>query len=51
MKNALDEIFIEGIKTNIPMLIQTVSHEQFLTGYTTTKFVDQYYVPQITTTK
>ncbi len=51
MKEALENYKVEGIKTNIPMLIQTVSHEQFLTGYTTTKFVDQYYVPQITTTK
>ena len=34
MKEALENYKVEGIKTNIPMLIQTVSHEQFLTGYT-----------------
>ena len=28
------------------MLIETVSHEQFLSGYTTTQFVNEYYLPQ-----
>ena len=51
MKEALENYKIEGIKTNIPMLIQTVSHEQFLLGYTTTEFVNEYYLPQVTTTK
>lgn len=51
MKEALENYKIEGIKTNIPMLIYTVSHEQFLIGKTTTNFVNQYYLPHITTTK
>ena len=44
IKEALENYKVEGIKTNIPMLIQTVGHEQFLTGYTTTQFVNQYYL-------
>lgn len=51
MKKALESYKIEGIKTNIPMLLQTVSHEQFLIGYTTTQFVNEYYLPQLKTTK
>ena len=51
IKTALENYKIEGIKTNIPMLIQTVSHEQFLSGYTTTQFVNKYYLPQVTKTK
>ncbi|GLC88014.1 acetyl-CoA carboxylase biotin carboxylase subunit [Lysinibacillus piscis] len=45
---ALQEYKIEGIQTNIPMLLKTVIHEQFLKGYTTTKFVEDYYLPQLT---
>ncbi len=48
IKQALEEYKVEGIKTNIPMLIQTVSHEQFISGYTTTQFVNQFYVPSLT---
>lgn len=51
LKNALENYKIEGIKTNIPMLIQTISHEQFLSGYTTTQFVNEYYIPQVTSVK
>lgn len=51
IKSALENYKIEGIKTNIPMLIQTVSHEQFLSGYTTTNFVNEYYLPTLTSTK
>ncbi|WP_338754145.1 acetyl-CoA carboxylase biotin carboxylase subunit [Bacillus sp. FJAT-52991] len=51
LKQALEEYVIEGIKTNIPMLIRTVSHEQFLTGYTTTQFVNEYYLPELTSAK
>ncbi|WP_204557380.1 acetyl-CoA carboxylase biotin carboxylase subunit [Bacillus ectoiniformans] len=51
IKSALEDYKITGIKTNIPMLIQTVGHEQFLKGYTTTKFVEEYYLPQMTATK
>ncbi|MBN6188288.1 acetyl-CoA carboxylase biotin carboxylase subunit [Aneurinibacillus sp. BA2021] len=51
IKRALEDYKIEGIKTNIPMLIKTVSHEQFLSGYTTTDFVNEYYLPTLTSTK
>ncbi|MEH7346045.1 acetyl-CoA carboxylase biotin carboxylase subunit [Bacillus sp. JJ1532] len=51
MKTALENYKIVGIKTNIPMLLKTVSHEQFLSGYTTTQFVNEYYLPFITSTK
>jgi acetyl-CoA carboxylase biotin carboxylase subunit len=45
MQDALKNYKVEGIKTNIPMLIETVSHDQFLAGYTTTDFVNKYYLP------
>lgn len=45
--DALHHYKVEGIKTNIPMLIETVSHEQFLKGYPTTSFVENYYLPKI----
>lgn len=48
---ALKAYKVEGIQTNIPMLLKTVTHEQFLKGYTTTKFVEQYYLPQLAETK
>ncbi|MFJ7731326.1 acetyl/propionyl/methylcrotonyl-CoA carboxylase subunit alpha [Lysinibacillus sp. NPDC097231] len=48
---ALKTYKVEGIQTNIPMLLKTVTHEQFLKGYTTTKFVDEYYLPQLAETK
>lgn len=44
---ALEAFVIEGIQTNIPMLLKTVSHEAFLAGNTTTKFVEHYYLPQL----
>jgi acetyl-CoA carboxylase, biotin carboxylase subunit len=50
MESALENYKIEGIKTNIPMLLKTVGHEQFLAGYTTTQFVNEYYLPQLTST-
>lgn len=43
--NALSSYKIEGIKTNIDMLLKTAQHEQFLNGHTTTKFVEEYYLP------
>jgi len=48
---ALKAYKVEGIQTNIPMLLKTITHEQFLKGYTTTKFVDEYYLPQLAETK
>lgn len=48
LADALSNYVIEGIKTNIPMLLETVTHEQFLKGMTTTKFVEEYYLPNAT---
>lgn len=48
---ALQTYKVEGIQTNIPMLLKTVTHEQFLKGNTTTKFVDEYYLPQLAQSK
>ncbi|KOS66480.1 biotin carboxylase [Lysinibacillus contaminans] len=47
LTQALTDYKIEGIQTNIPMLLKTVTHEQFLKGSTTTKFVEEYYLPQL----
>lgn len=47
LTQALMNYKVEGIQTNIPMLLKTVTHEQFLKGYTTTKFVEEYYLPQL----
>lgn len=43
LKDALLNYKIEGIKTNIPMLIEVVSHEQFKLGNTKTNFLTTYY--------
>ncbi|WP_397539311.1 acetyl-CoA carboxylase biotin carboxylase subunit [Rummeliibacillus pycnus] len=47
--DALSNYIIEGIQTNIPMLLDVVKHEQFKSGVTTTKFVEQYYLPENST--
>ncbi|MFJ7952623.1 acetyl/propionyl/methylcrotonyl-CoA carboxylase subunit alpha [Lysinibacillus sp. NPDC096418] len=47
LTQALTNYKVEGIQTNIPMLLKTVTHEQFLKGLTTTKFVEEYYLPQL----
>ncbi|MBD8036305.1 acetyl-CoA carboxylase biotin carboxylase subunit [Solibacillus sp. A46] len=46
LADALRSYVVEGIQTNIPMLLETVTHEQFLAGSTTTKFVEEYYLPK-----
>jgi len=33
---------VEGIKTNIPFLLDIISHEAFYTGETTTDFVQKH---------
>lgn len=45
LAKALQDYKVEGIKTNIPMLLDIVTHEQFLAGVTTTKFVEDFYLP------
>ena len=47
MKRALSMYKIEGIKTNIPMLIKLIDHEEFRRGNTPTSFIDDYYLPMI----
>ncbi|HWI49498.1 MAG TPA: biotin carboxylase, partial [Rummeliibacillus sp.] len=47
--DALSNYVIEGIHTNIPMLLDVIKHEQFKSGVTTTKFVEQYYLPESST--
>ncbi|MEH7246868.1 acetyl-CoA carboxylase biotin carboxylase subunit [Neobacillus niacini] len=42
----LNQYEVEGIKTNIPMLIQVVSHPAFRNGDTTTNFVEKYLTPK-----
>lgn len=44
LKSALLSYKIKGIKTNIPMLIEVVSHEQFKLGNTKTNFLHTYYL-------
>jgi acetyl-CoA carboxylase, biotin carboxylase subunit len=39
---ALDHYRVEGIKTNIPMLKEVLSHSEFQAGNTTTNFVNIY---------
>lgn len=50
LADALKNYVVEGIDTNIPMLLETITHPQFLTGITTTKFVEEYYLPKATPT-
>lgn len=45
LKEALLTYQVEGIKTNIPMLVKVVDHDQFQNGNTTTAFVENYYLP------
>ncbi|SET98540.1 acetyl-CoA carboxylase, biotin carboxylase subunit [Salinibacillus kushneri] len=40
--NVLENYKVEGIKTNIPMLIDVVQHQAFQSGDTTTDFVSKY---------
>ena len=44
LADALRNYVIEGIQTNIPMLLDIVTHPQFIEGVTTTKFVEEYYL-------
>ncbi|MGG0656627.1 acetyl-CoA carboxylase biotin carboxylase subunit [Rummeliibacillus pycnus] len=47
--DALSNYVIEGIHTNIPMLLDVIKHEQFKSGVTTTKFVEEFYIPNKST--
>jgi acetyl-CoA carboxylase, biotin carboxylase subunit len=41
LQNALANYHIQGIKTNIPLLQEAVSHPAFLLGDTTTDFLEK----------
>jgi pyruvate carboxylase len=41
MERALSEFRIRGVKTNIPFLINLVTHPKFVAGGFTTKFIDE----------
>lgn len=47
MKEALASYRVEGIKTNIPMLENIIGNDVFLSGRTTTAFIDEYYLPSL----
>ncbi len=49
LKQALLNYKVEGIKTNIPMLVEVADHSQFQNGNTTTAFIDNYYLPMMKT--
>lgn len=46
LEEALEKYVIEGIQTNIPMLLDIVKNEQFKSGITTTKFVEEHYLKE-----
>lgn len=45
LHGALNHLQIEGIKTNIPMLLNIVNHDEFQKGNTTTAFIQKHYLP------
>ncbi|WP_077213450.1 acetyl-CoA carboxylase biotin carboxylase subunit [Bacillus dakarensis] len=47
MNVALNKYKIEGIKTNLSMLKDIISHDQFIAGMTTTDFVNKHYLPKL----
>ncbi len=49
LRDALLTYKVEGIKTNIPMLLAIVDNEEFKKGNTTTGFVQEYYLPEVKT--
>ncbi len=41
MERALQEFRIRGVKTNVPFLVNVVTHPEFLAGRCTTRFLDE----------
>jgi pyruvate carboxylase len=41
MQRCLEEFRIRGVKTNIPFLVNLITHPKFLAGECTTRFIDQ----------
>ena len=50
MERSLQEFRVRGVKTNIPFLINLVTHPDFLAGHCTTRFIDEtpdlFHLPQ-----
>jgi pyruvate carboxylase len=42
MERSLQEFRVRGVKTNIPFLINLVTHPDFLAGRATTRFIDEH---------
>ena len=51
LEQALKNYVVEGIQTNISMLLNVITHKEFKNGNTNTKFVEQYYLPNVTVKK
>lgn len=47
LEAALRSYIVRGIETNIPMLLDVITHEAFKAGMTTTKFVEEHYLPAV----
>lgn len=43
LQKAVREYQVEGIKTNLSMLLEVINHEEFIKGNTTTSFIEHYY--------
>jgi pyruvate carboxylase len=41
MERALQEFRVRGVKTNIPFLLNVITHPRFLSGECTTRFIDE----------
>ena len=48
LEQALRAYVVRGIQTNIPMLLDVITHDVFKSGVTTTKFVEEHYLPTVT---
>lgn len=47
LEQALRSYEVVGIQTNIPMLLDVITHDVFKSGVTTTKFVEEHYLPTV----
>ncbi|MCK5848099.1 MAG: acetyl-CoA carboxylase biotin carboxylase subunit [Caldisericia bacterium] len=45
-KRALEECTIEGVKTNIPLLLNVLKHPEFIAGRINTGFLEKYILPK-----
>jgi len=42
LQRALNEFRIQGVKTNIPFLVNVLSHKDFLSGTLNTRFIENH---------